>query len=309
VKAVDGAKRTIAVTFSTKGEPDVDRTFTVAKTAQVSIDDGKPKDKTKPAEAQGIDDLPVSAQVTLRLSLDGQSVVAIRAEGGDVHGTVKAVDAAKNTLTLHDKVEKEKTYSLMKDAVVFLDGKGEVKKLADVPVEAVVDLKLLADQKTVREIRAYGPTVTGSVSGNGGNDSVTLRDKEGEKTFAVAKDARILIEGNKEGKLTDLIDGTAAQARLSVDKATVLELHAEGPSFQGIVKAFDPDKNIITLTIGGKNGVGGEDKEFKLAKETVVLTEINSAPLKPSDLRADKKVILRLAIDQKAAGRITVLGE
>jgi RNA polymerase sigma factor (sigma-70 family) len=309
VKSVDGAKNTITVIITTKGEPDVDRTFPLAKTARVSIDDGKPRDKTKPSEAQSIDDLPIGARATLQLSLDGKSVVAIRAEGGDVHGTVKAVDAAKNTLTLHDKVEKEKTYSIMKDAAVFLDGKGEVKKLADVPVEAVVDLKLLADQKTVREIRAYGPTLTGSVAGNAGNDSLTLRDKEGEKSFAVAKDARILIEGNKEGKLTDLIDGTAAQARLSVDKATVLELHAEGPSFEGLVKAFDPEKNIITLTIGGKNGVGGEDKEFKLAKETVVLTEINGAALKPTDLRADKRVVLRLSIDQKAAARITVLGE
>jgi hypothetical protein len=312
LKSVDGAKNTITITVSIKGEPQVDRidrTFAVAKAAQVYIDDGKPKDKTKPADAQAIEDLPIGAQVTFRLSLDGKSVVAIRAEGGDVHGSVKAVDAAKNTLTLHDKVEKEKTYNLMKDAAVFLDGKGEVKKLADVPVEAVVDLKLLADQKTVREIRAYGPTLTGSVAGNAGNDSLTLRDKEGEKTFAVAKDARILIEGIKEGKLTDLIDGTVAQARLSVDKSTVLELHAEGPSFQGIVKVFDPDKLIITLTIGGKNGVGGEDKDFKLTKETVVVTEINVAALKPTDLRADKAVVLRLAIDQKAAARITVLGE
>jgi hypothetical protein len=309
VKAVDGAKNTITVTISAKGEPDVDRTFPVAKTTPVSIDDGKPVDKAKLAEARGIADLPIGAQVTLRLSPDGQSVVAVRAEGGHVHGTVKAVDAAKNTLTLHDKVQVEKTYGVMKDAEVFLDGKGEVKKLADVSVEAVVELKLLADQKTVREIRAYGPTVMGSVAGNAGNDSVTLRNKEGDKTFAVATDARIMIDDKKEGKLTDLIDGTVAQLRLSVDQATVLELRAEGLSFQGTVKAFDPDQKIITLTIGAKNGVGGEDKEFKLTKETVVLTEINGVPLKPTDLRADKGVVLRLSIDQKAAARITVLGE
>jgi RNA polymerase sigma factor (sigma-70 family) len=308
-KAVDGTKSTITVTISVKGEPDVDRTFPVAKTARVSIDDGKPKDKAKPAEAPSLADIPIGAQVTLQLSLDGQAVVAIRAEGGHVHSTVKAVDATKNTLTLHDKVQQEKTYDVMKDAQVFLDGKGEVKKLADVPVEAVVDLTLLADQKTVREIRAYGPTAMGSVAGTAGNGSVTLREKEGEKTYAVAQDARILIEDKKEGKLTDLIDGTAVQLRLSVDKATVLELRAEGPSFQGMVKAFDPNKQIITLTIGAKNGMGGEDKEFKLTKETVVRTEINGVPVKPTDLRGDKEVVLRLSIDQKTAARITVLGE
>src|SRR5262249_17296283 len=218
VKAVDGARNTITVTVSAKGEPDADRTFPTAKAAQVFIDDGKPKDKAKPAAAPGVADVPVGAQVTLRLSLDGKSVVAVRAEGGNVHGTVKAVDAAKNLLTLHDKVLEERAYRVINDAAVFLDGKGALKKLADVPVGAVVDLKLLADQKTVREIRAYGPTLTGSVAGDAGKDSITLRDKEGDKTVAVAKDARILIDEKKEGKLTDLIDGTVAQLRLSVDQ-------------------------------------------------------------------------------------------
>jgi hypothetical protein len=312
VKAVDGAKNTITITISIKGEPQVDRidrTFAVAKAAQVLIDDGKPKDKTKPAAARGIADVPVGAQATLRLSLDGQSVVAVVAEGPSVHGPVKAVDVAKSTLTLHDKVLGEKTYAVINDALLFLDGKNEAKKLADVPVGAEVDLKLLTDQKGVREIRAYGPTVMGDLASNAGNDSITLRGKEGDKTFAVAKNARILIDEKTAGKLTDLIDGTAAQLRLSADQATALEVRAEGPSFQGTVKVLDPATNTITLTIGAKNGMGGEDKEFKLTKETVVLTAINGVALKLADVRADREVILRLAIDQKAAARITVLGE
>src|SRR5262249_39480165 len=71
VKAVDGARNTITVTVSAKGEPDADRTFPTAKAAQVFIDDGKLKDKAKPAAAPGVADVPVGAQVTLRLSLDG----------------------------------------------------------------------------------------------------------------------------------------------------------------------------------------------------------------------------------------------
>jgi hypothetical protein len=55
--------------------------------------------------------------------------------------------------------------------------------------------------------------------------------------------------------------------------------------------------------------MGGEDREFKLTKETVVRTEINGAALKLTNVRVDKEVTLRLAIDQKAAARITVLGE
>jgi RNA polymerase sigma factor (sigma-70 family) len=309
VKAVDGGKNTITMTISTKGSPDVERTFPVAKAAQMFIDDGR-KGKAKPADAPRLADLPVGAQATLRLSLDGRSAVAVRAEGVDVHGTVKAVDAARNTLTLHDKeVEGGKTYGVLPGAAVFLDGEGEGKKLADVPVGSLVDLKLLAGRKTVREIRAQGPTVAGSVVGDPGNDSITLRDKEGENTFAVARGARVLIDERKEGKLTELIDGTVAQVRLSADRATALEIRAEGPSFRGTVKAVDPDKNAIVLTIGAKGGQGGEDKEFRLTKETVVLTEINGVPLRRTDLRAGREVVLRLSIDQKAAARVTVLGE
>ena len=145
--------------------------------------------------------------------------------------------------------------------------------------------------------------------GNAGNGSITLGGKEGDTTYTVPNDTPIAVEDKKAGKLTDLIEGTVAHLRLAADQSTVLELRAEGPSFRGFVKSLDADKNTITLLIGSKNGEGGEDKEFKLSKDTVFLTEINAAPLKLSDVRTEKEVTLKLAIDQKAATRIVVLGE
>ena len=162
LKAVDASQNTIAVTIAVKGEPIAERTFVVAKSTRVAIDDGKPRDKTKPAPGQSLADLPIGAYVTLRLAPDGQSVVAVCAEGATVHGTVKAVDAARNTLTLHDKIEGEKTYRVREDAVVFLDATNDAKTLADLPAEAIADVKLPADQKTAREVRAYGPTLWGT---------------------------------------------------------------------------------------------------------------------------------------------------
>jgi RNA polymerase sigma factor (sigma-70 family) len=310
VKAVDRGKNTITITISTKGEADVERTFPVAKAAQVSVDDGKLKKKVKPTDAPRLADVPVGAHVTLRLALDGKSVVAGWAEGANVYGTVKAVEAAKNTLTLHDKQVREgKIYRVLPHATVYLDDQAEAKKLSDVPVGSVVNLKLLAGKETAREIRAYGPTVEGRVVGNAGQDAISLRNKEGDKTFAIARGARIVIDEQGLGKLTDLIDGTVVRVRLSVDQAVALEIHAEGPSFQGFIKGFDPDKLIIVLAIGSKGGQGGENKEFKLTKKTVVVTQINGVPLKQSDLRVNREVVLRLSIDQKAAARITVLGE
>jgi RNA polymerase sigma factor (sigma-70 family) len=303
VKAVDAGKGTVTVTVQAKGEPEEDRTFPLAKEAQVSIADGKKKDK----EPGRLADVPVGATITLRLSVDQTAVVALQAEGATVHGAVTAVDAARHTITLSHKGEADRTYPVSKGVAVFLDGKGG-KKLADVPVEAAVEMKLLVDQKTVREIHASGPTVHGTVSGNAGEGSLTLSTKEGDTTYTVAKGALILIEEKRRGKLTDLIDGTAARIRLSADRSEVLEIWAEGPSFKGTVKAVDTDKGTITLTIGAKGGVGGEDKDFKLAKDAV-LTESSGAPLKLADLKVDTEVVLRLSLDQKAAARITVAAE
>ena len=58
----------------------------------------------------------------------------------------------------------------------------------------------------------------------------------------------------------------------------MLDLRAEGPSFQGTVKAVDSGGHTIILTIGAKGGVGGEDQEFKVTKQTAVVTEIYHVP-------------------------------
>jgi len=304
--AVDAGKRAVTVAVApAKGEPAVEKNFAVDPIAHVFIDDGKAKDKTR---SNSLADLPAGAIVTLRLALDQQAAVAIRAEGVSIHaGHVIAIDATNRTITLSDKLKGTSTYAVVKGAAVFVDDKDEARQLADVPAEAVVNLKLLADQKTVREIAVYGPTERGSVRGDASNDSITLENKEGDKTFTVAKDAPIWIDGTRAGKLTDLIDGTVAVVRLSADQSVVREIQAEGPSFQGPVKSVV--KDTITLTIGGKGGIGGEDKEFKTTKDTVVVTEIYGAPLQLSELKADKEVVLRLSLDQKAAARITVRGE
>src|SRR5215471_10378584 len=93
-KAVDGAQNTITITISPKGQPAVDRTFPVLKSAAVFIDDGKPqeksKNKTKSAPAQRLADVPIGAQVRLRLTEDRQSVTAVVAEGPTIHGSIKA---------------------------------------------------------------------------------------------------------------------------------------------------------------------------------------------------------------------------
>jgi hypothetical protein len=309
VKAVDAAKGTLSITMSVKkGEPLVDKTFVVAKDAMISLDTGKPRNKLKP---QGLDDVPAGAIVTLQLSLDQRLVVAIHIQGASLDGiSVKAVDADKNTITVAVPVKKgeplvDMTYTVPEDAVVVVDGK-DGERLRAVPIDALVSLRLSPERKAVREIRAYGPSIKGTVKGNNNADRITLADKRGEQTYTTAKQVTILIDRKRPGKATELIDGTVAELRLSADKTAVLQIRAEGPSFHGTVKAVDPDKKTITLNINAKTG---EDKELAIANDAMVATEIYGVALKLADVRVGRNVLVRLAIDQKAAARITVCGE
>src|SRR5262249_6158975 len=122
-KAVDGAQNTITITISPKGRPAVDRTLSVLKSAAGFIDDGQPKEKsnnkTKSAPTQRLAHVPIGAQVRLRLAEDRQTVAAVVAEGPTLHGTIKAVDAAKHTVTLLEKGKAERTYNVLENAVVL----------------------------------------------------------------------------------------------------------------------------------------------------------------------------------------------
>lgn len=314
VNAIDAAKRSISITISRKGEADVDRTFTVPRSASVTIDGDGPKDKTKPVKRRPLGDVPKGARVTLRLAVDGNSVLSVHAHGASLNGRVKAVDPAKGTITLQTKtkgktVEKsERTLPIGKRVAVVVDDKPKGAKLGDVPVGAFVFVRLDVDGKQVREIRAIGPTVMGRLVRDAVNFTVSLGGKQGEKDYNVTEKTRIVIAGRKAGKLADLIAGTMARLRLSVDRSTVLEVHAEGPRYQGLVKAVEPEKMTITLTIGGKNGVGGDDKQFKLAKATAVIRQSDKTRLKVEDIRKGDTVTLQLSIDQKAASSIVVRG-
>ena len=62
-------------------------------------------------------------------------------------------------------------------------------------------------------------------------------------------------------------------------------------------------------TIGGKNGIGGDDKDFVLTKDTAVVTEALAVARKLADLKTEQQVDLRLTVDQKSVVRITILGE
>src|SRR5262249_32843557 len=126
LKAVDAGNGTITATVAlAKGEPAADKTFAVAKNARLFIDDGQLHDKSQPAKQPSLADLPANAVVSLKLSADRKVVGGIRAEGQTVTGAVKAVDGAKNTITLTISTKGEpdvdRAFPVAKAAQVSID--------------------------------------------------------------------------------------------------------------------------------------------------------------------------------------------
>jgi hypothetical protein len=251
VKAVDAEKRTITLATTARTErrgergeaaQEEEKTYTLAKRAEIAVDDGRAR--LLSLKEMKLADLPTGALASLRLAPDLQHVLTIVAQGGSVRGTVKAVDAAKNQITLTtrgpgrgDDAGEEKTIDVSADADVLLDeGKGgrfsvREGKLADVPVGAIAMVQLGVDQKTATTLQVEGATFGGTVkSVDAAKSTITLITRRGrdgtpeeEKTFTVAKDARVLIDGT-ESKLADIKvadDGPTAGLRFALDQKTV----------------------------------------------------------------------------------------
>jgi hypothetical protein len=136
VTAVDTERRTI--TFDQKARAEVaGKTFTLAKNALVTVDG-----KTGTLAA-----LPVGSYVQMNLCTDGKTVGMIFAQGPPVPGVglFKAVDVAKNTITVEDR-----TYPVADNANILFDGK--TCKLDGVRAGEYVTLRLCVDQKTAGTI-------------------------------------------------------------------------------------------------------------------------------------------------------------
>jgi RNA polymerase sigma factor (sigma-70 family) len=238
VSAVDADKG--ALSLRVQEDParkeTTEKKFDLARDAKVLLEHGLLKE-TKEGK---LADLTPGTPVTVRLSVDRKTVVAVQVRGGTVHGGVKSVDGARNTLTVVVKGEggpEEKTIELVKDAKVILDDGTARKndppkegKLADLTEGTPVVLQLSGyDRKLAVSVRASGPTLTCTVKGyDAGNNTLTVTLKEDgavvERTFPVAKDVK--VDG---GKLGDLAAGTQVAVRLSVaDRKTVVGIHVLG---------------------------------------------------------------------------------
>ncbi|HKI30904.1 MAG TPA: RNA polymerase sigma factor [Gemmataceae bacterium] len=338
IKAVDVDKASITLTLHSdrRDESAEEKTFTLAKTAEVGIGTGLGRRGGAYREAK-LADIAPGALAVLHLGTDQKTVEAVLAEGPTVRGLIKAVDGGKNTVTIDSHAGRggeggeEKTYAVSKTAEVAVDdGRGKsfsIKetKVADLPAGATVTAKLSVDLKELVNLLAEGPTVGGIVkSVDAGKNQVTLtsppsRREEAaqEQTYTVAAGGELLFDDGKprrfalkEGKLADLPAGAIAMLRLSPDQKEVMSLRAEGPSLSGMLKVADPKKNTITIILRAKRGdTPEEDKTFTVAADARI--SVDGKESKLADLKADDNgppVGLKLSLDQKVVQSITIGG-
>jgi hypothetical protein len=214
------------------------------------------------------------------------------------------VDGAKNILQV-DVKGTEKTFAVTQDARVVIDGKPG--KLAELPSGAHVTLARFEDHQTAGSIEAGGPPIYGAIVKAvdlekntitfDDDDQVTRNAGLAGKTFPVAKDAFILIDGGP-GKLSGIPKGTNLDLGLSADQQTIRRIEARGSKVDGVVTGVDAGRNTITLLLPHAPAEG--EKTITVAKDAII--EIDGLPGKLAALPREAHVTLSLAVDRTARG-------
>jgi hypothetical protein len=237
IAGVDTVKSSITVKVK-----DETQNYSVGKDCKIMI---------KGKEDATLNDLKTDTRIALLLSDDKKTVMAIKVAGNKetpkpnkeakkgefIEATVKSVDTAKSTITITAK-DKDQTLEVGKDAKIMLKGK-DGGSLADIKPEMRVALMLSPDKKSVLGIKAGAKNETKKptkeAAGHGElksvdaakNTVVISTGKKGnvvDQTFAISKNAQIVVAGNKNAAIADLKPGTQVAFMLSDDKKSITSI-------------------------------------------------------------------------------------
>jgi len=227
IKAIPAEKNTLRVKID---EADTETDIVVPATAKVTF--GK-----KPAM---LADLKPGMHVEFVYVGEATAPTEVHARWPKTEAKAKAVDAAKNTITIaveNGGVDFDIPLTVAADAEVKVDGLPA--GLADVAVGLKVALELGLDKKTVLAVRADGekgdiPAVVKSydpaartlliefeIDANDVNRHVTL-------ALAVNADAKVRLAG-KDAKLSDLKERMPVRLRMTADRKAVASILAGDP--------------------------------------------------------------------------------
>jgi hypothetical protein len=173
-----------------------------------------------------------------------------------------------------------------------------------VPYAAAQDRKKAAEPKDgttakgkLAAVDADKQTVTITVSSF---DRKTAESTETNKTYPVAKDAKIL-QDETQAKLADLKKGFPTNLKL--DGTTAVSISVDGGTAQGEFRTANVERNTITV-------IAGRDMKrnvYHLLKDAKVLGE-DGKPMRVQDLKSGTKLqITRSVEDGNTAVRVQVL--
>jgi len=289
VKAVDAVNGTI--TYGENAQAGSEgKTFAVTKDTFISVDG-------KPGKLAGI---PIGASAHLQLYADQQTCRSLTAEGRQINGSVKAVDAAQRTITVNDA-----TYAVAPDAHISIDHKTD--KLENLPAGAKVGVNLQVDQKTVLRISANGSSDFGQVKAvDAVKNTITVTGgPPNDRVYDVPPDAPITIDG-QPAKLAAIPVGAGLHAlNLRVDQKTVSSINVVGPNYHHEpLKAVDAENRAIALGDKAHSKIAG--KMIAVAPRAVI--EIDGKPGKLTGIPAGAFVNLRLSVDGQTALHVQAEG-
>jgi RNA polymerase sigma factor (sigma-70 family) len=295
VKAVDAGNRSLTLTHR-----DGESTYRVAEDARIDID-GKPSELAK---------LPAGAHVILSHLEESNTARAIHAQGAPVYGSVKAVDAEKNTITVSTPLGEEKAYAVSPDTEITIDGE-KGRTLASIPKGASLHaLNLCVDQRTAYTINVEGPSLyhVHVKSVDGERLTITFGDKAhadlAGQTYAVANDAVIWIDG-EPGKLSAIPEGAFVNVVLTVYGQTARRIAAEGPQFSScVVNAVDVQGKSIAFDDNAPAEVAG--KTLALAKNANIVIDGKTETL--AGLPVGSHVNFVLSVDQRTIRHLHAQG-
>ena len=123
-----------------------------------------------------------------------------------------------------------------------------------------------------------------------------------EKTYEVARDARVMVDNDQKATLADLHEGNNLQIWFSADKTKIVALLATGKPwgrYRGRdpgndIKGLDVAKRTVTFSVGGE-GRQDVDVTFKVTATAKITSGRES--IKLEDLSVGERVIVRLSVD------------
>jgi hypothetical protein len=171
-------------------------------------------------------------------------------------------------------------------------------------------LSQFVDARTTRSLQANGRWYFGALVAavDAERNTITIKDRDGEKTFAVAQDACISADG-KGCRLNGVFAGAYVNLGLRVDQQTACSIGANGPHLGAcggsMVKAIDPANRTITFDEKAIAEVAG--KTFTVGQNANIVIDGKGGG-KLTDLPAGSYINVTLSVDQQTVGTINAQG-